>query len=172
SSGTAMEPTIKEGRHFTARMVGEGYVPKIGEVIVYQPPRYWTNPSSQPNAGVRISRIIGVPGSSVSCCDAAGRVVVNGRSLSEPYVSAHPASSLDFKADVPPGRLWIMGDNRDVSLDSRSYRNTAGGGTIAVSDVVGVVDPDGISSTSFRPPQERLLAGCSRVGLTWNEAGA
>ncbi|MEU1737353.1 signal peptidase I [Streptosporangium sp. NPDC020145] len=140
TGSAAMEPTIKKGQHFIARMVGADFVPKTGEVILYRPPASWTDPSSQPDTGFRIARIIGAPGNSVSCCDATGKVVVNGRSLSEPYVSAHPASAADFELDVPPGRLWIMGDNRDISADSRYYQDTAEHGTIAVSDVVGVVD--------------------------------
>ncbi|MER7133710.1 signal peptidase I [Streptosporangium saharense] len=140
SGSVVMEPTIRKDQYFTIRTVGEDHVPKTGEVIVFRPPAYWSTPGSQPNSDVRVSRIIGVPGSSVSCCDATGKVVVNGRPLPEPYVSANPASAADFDVDVPPGRLWIMGDNRDVSLDSRAYRDTAERGTIAISDIVGVVD--------------------------------
>lgn len=140
SGSITMEPTIRKGQHLTARTVDEDYVPKIGEIVVYRPPKYWIDQDPQLDANFLIARIIGVPGSSVSCCDAAGKVVVEGRPLPEPYVSVNPASAADFEIDVPPGRLWVMGDNRDVSLDSRAYRGTSEHGTIAISDVVGVVD--------------------------------
>ncbi|MFD0883936.1 signal peptidase I [Streptosporangium algeriense] len=143
SGSEVMEPTIRKGQYFTVRTVDEDYVPKAGEVVLYRPPAYWSDQTPRPSADVRVSRVIGVPGSYVSCCDATGKVVVNGRSLPEPYVSARPASAMDFEVDVPPGRIWIMGDNRDVSLDSRAYQNATGHGTIAISDVVGVVDDIG-----------------------------
>ncbi|MFF0579217.1 signal peptidase I [Streptosporangium saharense] len=140
SGSITMEPTIRKGQHVTARTVDENYVPKIGEVVVYRPPTYWLDQEPQLDADFLTARIIGVPGSSVSCCDATGKVVVDGRPLPEPYVSASPASAVTFEIDVPPDRLWIMGDNRDVSADSRAYRDAPERGTIAISDVVGVVD--------------------------------
>ncbi|MEV0146776.1 MULTISPECIES: signal peptidase I [unclassified Nonomuraea] len=138
-AGTSMEPTIKKGARLTARRVGDGYVPHVGDVIVYHRPPSWSDGDSDPE-GMYVARVIGTPGSTVKCCDAHGRLELDGKPLDEPYVAASPASSLDFDAQVPPGRAWIMGDNRDVSLDSRSHRDADGGGTIGVSDVVGVVE--------------------------------
>ncbi len=86
-----------------------------------------------------IKRVIGVPGDHVACCDAQGRVTVNGVPLSEKsYLFPHNRPSMTkFHVVVPPGRLWVMGDHRDVSYDSRGHIGDPGGGTIPESQVVG-----------------------------------
>ena len=85
-----------------------------------------------------IKRVIGLPGDHVACCDA-GRVTVNGVPLSEQsYV--HPGdapSQVPFSVTVPPGRLWVLGDSRANSDDSRYRRDDPGSGTIPESAVVG-----------------------------------
>jgi signal peptidase I len=86
-----------------------------------------------------IKRVIGLPGDHVVCCDAQGRVTVNGVPLSEQsYI--HPGdvpSSIPFDAVVPAGHLWVMGDNRADSDDSRYRTTDPGGGSIPESEVVG-----------------------------------
>lgn len=86
-----------------------------------------------------IKRVIGVAGDTVECCDAEGRLMVNGVPIDEPYLApgASP-SELEFSVTVPAGSLWVMGDNRQNSEDSRYHQGNPGGGSIPVSDVVGV----------------------------------
>jgi signal peptidase I len=86
-----------------------------------------------------IKRVIGVPGDHVACCDARGRITVNGVPLSEKsYLFAgNPPSMTRFRITVPPGRLWVMGDHRTVSYDSRGHIGDPGGGTVPESQVVG-----------------------------------
>ena len=88
---------------------------------------------------ILIKRVIGLPGDKVACCDAQGRVTVNGVPLNEQsylYPGDSPSESR-FNIVVPPGRLWVMGDHRLISADSRSHIGEPGGGTIPENAVVG-----------------------------------
>jgi signal peptidase I len=92
-----------------------------------------------------IKRVIGVPGDHVVCCNALGLVTVNGVALHEQsylYPGETPSEapagySGRFNITVPAGRLWVMGDNRAVSDDSRLRQNDPGHGTVPESSVVG-----------------------------------
>jgi len=86
-----------------------------------------------------IKRVIGIPGDEVSCCDAQGRVKVNGVPLNETdylYPGNKP-SEQPFDITVPAGRLWVMGDHRAMSSDSRAHLGDPGGGTIPEDRVIG-----------------------------------
>jgi signal peptidase I len=82
-----------------------------------------------------IKRVIGVPGDHVACCDTEGRVTVNGVALTEPYVFQDDHRA--FSTVVPKGRLWVMGDHRSLSADSRFHTFDPGGGAIPENKVVG-----------------------------------
>jgi signal peptidase I len=97
---------------------------------------------SRPGEKDFIKRVIGVPGDHVACCDEVGRVTVNGVGIDEPYLKSN--NPLDLaptpglcgprqfaQVQVPPGELFVMGDNRGVSQDSRCQ------GTIPIENVVG-----------------------------------
>jgi signal peptidase I len=92
-----------------------------------------------------IKRVIGVPGDHVACCNAQGQVTVNGVALHErgylyPGNVAGDAPLREaghFSITVPPGRIWVLGDHRAVSDDSRGHAGDPGDGTVPENKVVG-----------------------------------
>lgn len=86
--------------------------------------------------GYLVKRLIGLPGDRVQCCDISGRLIVNGVALEEEYLP-EPAAPLLFDVTVPRGKIWVEGDNRNNSGDSRYHMDSPQGGFIAIKDVVG-----------------------------------
>ncbi len=88
-----------------------------------------------------IKRVIGLPGDHVVCCNALGQMSVNDIPLSEPYLKlragATKVSKDDFDIVVPNNSLWVMGDNRDNSRDSRYNGDTPGKGYVPIDNIVG-----------------------------------
>jgi signal peptidase I len=95
-----------------------------------------------------IKRVIGLPGDHVVCCDEGGRITINGTAIKEPYLKpGDAASEQDFDITVPSGRVWVMGDHRSNSADSRAHDGPENNGS------QGSVD-------------ERLIVGRA-VALVW-----
>jgi len=132
--------------------------PQRGDVVVFADPGGWLGPDESPHAtggvekalevfglyptgGHLVKRVIGVGGDHVECCDKEGRVSVNGVPLNEgAYLKPGEAPSLiTFDQKGPQGFLWVMGDNRSHSADSRLHLGDPGGGMVPVEDVVGKV---------------------------------
>ena len=88
-----------------------------------------------------VKRVIGLPGDHVKCCDAEGRVTVNGVALNESsylYPGDQPNSDdTSYSVVVPKGRLFVLGDHRSDSCDSRCHMLEGNDGTIPVNEVVG-----------------------------------
>ncbi|HSF26830.1 MAG TPA: signal peptidase I [Actinomycetes bacterium] len=133
-----------------------------GDVVVFEDPGGWLHPEDLPQreglaklahdvfvglgvlpseqAGDLVKRIIGLPGDHVVCCDDQGRVTVNGVALSEPYLyPGNEPSDTPFDVKVPAGQMWVMGDHRQVSQDSRAHQEQTLHGMVPMADVVGRV---------------------------------
>ncbi|HXR68843.1 MAG TPA: signal peptidase I, partial [Dermatophilaceae bacterium] len=83
---------------------------------------------------------IGLPGDHVVCCDANNRLTVNDVPLTEPYLFPGDVPSVvPFRITVPAGRVWVMGDHRSRSSDSRAHDEKSGGvkGSVPESLIVG-----------------------------------
>lgn len=131
---SSMEPTVRAGDRVLAQRVSGDDV-RRGDVVVFTDPRWGNAPM--------VKRVVGIGGDKVACCGKDGRLTVNGEAVAEPYLGRLPgglASANDFDARVPAGRLFLLGDERGTSLDSRVHLQDAEGGTVPRSLVNARVD--------------------------------
>ena len=119
----SMENTLLiKDRVLVNKLVYDFRDPHRGEIIVFNAPDSWR---SDPSEQDFIKRVIGVGGDRIVCCDAQHRLVINNHPLDEPYIYADADGLVDLPSDdqfditVPKGRLWVMGDHRSHSGDSR-----------------------------------------------------
>lgn len=159
----SMEQTLQiNDRIMVNQLVPDLVAVERGDVVVFQDPGGWlqlpqsvnaANPTpvesllqtvglaADTSSDYVVKRVIGVGGDRVACCDAAGRVTVNGVPLDEPYIvipdGQTRASAIDFDVTVPQGSVWVMGDNRYNSRDSRYNQDQPGKGFVANEEIVG-----------------------------------
>jgi signal peptidase I len=120
----SMEHTLDlDDRVLVNKLVYDFRNPQRGEIIVFEAPESWRN---KPEREDYIKRVIGIGGDRVVCCDAQGRIQVNGHSLDEPYIyPGNKPSVHEFDIVVPKDRVWVMGDHRQSSGDSlQNYMNS------------------------------------------------
>lgn len=158
----SMEPQFIRNDRILVEKVsywGSG-TPQRGDIVVFKDPGGWlpasedgspTNPVTKllsyvglyPTGGHLVKRVIGVGGDRVDCDSLKGPLKVNGHALVEqsylPAGTTPCANYGAFHVRVPTGYLWVMGDNRGDSYDSRGHMGDPGGGFVSVRLVVGKV---------------------------------
>jgi signal peptidase I len=164
----SMEATLVPGdRVLVSKLTPGPFDLKHGDVVVFADPGNWLDPVTEKNEGpVRdgirdaltfvgllpensdqhlVKRLIGLPGDKVACCNAQGKVTVNGKPIDETYLypgddpAGDPAgdpANRSYSVTVPAGYIWVLGDHRSDSADSR-YHRSVDNGMVPISDVVG-----------------------------------
>ncbi|RDL08282.1 signal peptidase I [Streptomyces sp. HB202] len=131
----SMAPTVNPGDRVLAERI-DGVDVRRGDVVVFTD-KVWA-------ATPMVKRVVGIGGDKVACCDEGGRLTVNGTPVDEPYVEqgptavggkAAPASPQEFSATVPKGKIFLLGDERATSLDSRVHLQDADQGSVPLSAV-------------------------------------
>ncbi|WP_225729845.1 MULTISPECIES: signal peptidase I [unclassified Nocardia] len=167
--------------------------PKPGDVVVFVGPPSWNTRYQSirsdnvvvrgvqnffsffglvpPDENDLVKRVIAVGGQTVQCCDAQGRVTVDGKPLDEPYVkkdypwnpnganAVYPAGRVFGPIKVPEGNIWVMGDNRNESADSRAHVADQYQGTVPVDNIRGkavfkIWPPGRIGPVRAQDPQQ------------------
>ena len=160
----SMEQTIRIGDRVLVDKLTPwfGSRPERGDVVVFEDPGGWleqeqSEPSDDP-PGIKqgkelltfigllpsddeqdlIKRVVAVGGDTVKCCNSDGKVTVNGEPLEEPYINpGDKPSRVKFDVEVPIGRVFVMGDHRGNSADSRYHLRDPGRGTVPEDLVLG-----------------------------------
>jgi signal peptidase I len=87
-----------------------------------------------------VKRVIGIAGDKVECCSKNKKLMINGVEIKEPYIfSGNSASDTNFNVTVPAGKIWVMGDHRAASADSRFHQEDVNKGMVPTSKVTGKV---------------------------------
>jgi signal peptidase I len=154
--GSGMQNTLQPGDRV---FVALGTNVRRGDMVVFPVPA-----SAHGPGGLVVKRVIGLPGDHVACCDAHGRVTVNGKAIDETYIDpAGPPSRFNFSATLGPGQTWMLGDNRNVSYDSRGYgpvpQSAITGRVVAVIRnlrAATVRTPQTFVADGLAPPDRRL----------------
>ncbi|MEV5685571.1 MULTISPECIES: signal peptidase I [unclassified Streptomyces] len=194
----SMEQTIRIGDRVLVDKLTPwfGSEPQRGDVVVFKDPGGWLGEEhaggeeKDPPVGVKqvmelltfigllpsddeqdlIKRVVAVGGDTVKCCGKDGRVTVNGVALDEPYLyPGNEPSTVQFEVKVPAGRLFVMGDHRSNSADSRFHLDEPDKGTVSEDEVVGRAVVIAWPFGHWRTLEERATFGSvpdARAGAT------
>ncbi len=162
-SGSMENTLVRDDRVIVSKLTPGPFDLNRGDVVVFKDPDNWlgTVPESA-QTGTResvrrvlqfvgllpddsddhlIKRVIGLPGDHVVCCDKDGQLTINGVSITEPYIKPGDTpggGKASFDITVPAEKVWVMGDHRSDSSDSRFHDDGTGAqGSVPINDITG-----------------------------------
>lgn len=158
----SMEQTLQENDRIAVnRLARDAEDIHRGDIVVFVDPGGWLDEQPDTRGGFQrltsdvlqavgllpqdsghhlVKRVIGIGGDEVACCTDQGLLTVNGEPIQEDYLAPGMEPSLqEFSVTVPDGELWVMGDNRSNSQDSRYHELVEGNGFVPVDNVEGRV---------------------------------
>lgn len=136
----SMKDTIHIGdRVFTTRLFTDEKHLQRGDIIVFKDPANWLKDESLLSDNL-IKRLIGLPGDVVACAGFGEPITINGVAIDEhAYLpSGTEPSDFAFRVKVTPGHVFVLGDNRRFSADSRYHRNDGDHGLVPIKDITGI----------------------------------
>ena len=156
----SMQPTLEPNDRILVNKIGVASSMERGDLVVFDGTRTFApsaGAGSEPPSAMGtvmgamasmlsiqtdqsdyVKRVVGLPGDHVVCCDAKGLVTVNDVAVHEQYLyPGDQPSDLTFDVTVPSERVWLMGDHRSDSSDSRAHLGDPGGGMVRLNDVIG-----------------------------------
>ncbi|WP_194410773.1 signal peptidase I [Microbacterium cremeum] len=130
----SMTPTLRSGD----LVVFDRWTPPArGDIVLLSDRQGWSGEVG----ALLVKRVVGIAGDVVVCCETgSGRLVVNGEAVDEEYAAgSRPGGDIPFRVTVPRGAVWVMGDNRAASADSRASVSSPDHGAVTSEQLRGTV---------------------------------